>query len=82
MTLGSFPDSCRITKEKSLFKKGSKTNPLNYRSISLLPLVSIAFETVALDQREDFVSLNKILYDIQSSFRKKQFNRYMPFFFE
>ena len=37
--LGSLPDSCKIEKLKALFKKGSKTNPSNYRSISLLPLI-------------------------------------------
>ena len=41
MTLGSFPDACKIAKAKSLFKKGSKTDPSNYRSISLLSLFNI-----------------------------------------
>ena len=56
--------------EKSLFKKGSKTDPSNYRLISLLPLLSKVFERVVLDQTEEFLSLNKILYDYQSGFRK------------
>ena len=30
MTLGSFPDACKIAKVKRLFKKGSKTDPSNY----------------------------------------------------
>ena len=29
LTLGSFPDTCKIAKVKPLFKKGSKTDPLN-----------------------------------------------------
>ena len=53
-----------------LFKKGSKTYPSNYRPISLLPLLSKAFERVVFDQTEEFLSLNKILYDYQSGFRK------------
>ena len=56
--------------EKSLFKKGSKTDPSNYRLISLLPLLSKVFERVVLDQTEEFLSLNKILYDYESGFRK------------
>ena len=42
--LGSFPDACEIAKLKPLVKKGSKTNPSNYRPISLLPLISKVIE--------------------------------------
>ena len=34
-----FPDPCKIAKLITLFKKGSKTDPKNYRPISLLPLL-------------------------------------------
>ena len=44
--------------------------PLNYRPISLLPLLSKVFERVVLDQLKEFLSLNKILCDYQSGFRK------------
>ena len=70
MTLGSFPNACKITKVKPLFKKGSKIDPSNCRPISLLPLLSKVFERVVLDQTEEFLSLIKILYDYQSGFRK------------
>ena len=70
MALGIFPNACKIAKVKPLFKKGSKTDPSNYRPISLLPLLSKVFERVVLDQTEEFLSLNKILYDYQSGFRK------------
>ena len=70
MVLGSFPDACKIAKVKPLFKKVSKTDSSNYRPISLLPLLSKVFEKVVLDQTEEFLSLNKILYDYQSGFRK------------
>ena len=36
----TFPDPCKIAKLKALFKKGSKTDPKNYRPISLLPHLS------------------------------------------
>ena len=68
MALGSFPDACKIAKVKPLFKKSSKTDPSNYRPISLLPLLSKVFERVVLDQTEE--CLNKILYDYQSGFRE------------
>ena len=38
--LASFPDKCKVPKVKSLYKTGLKTNPKNFRLISLLPLVS------------------------------------------
>ena len=38
--LNAFPRSCKIAKFKPLFKKSSKTDPQNYRPISLLPLLS------------------------------------------
>ena len=65
-----FPRCLQHWKGKALFKKGSKTDLLNYRPISVLPLLSNVFERVALDQTEEFLSLNKILYDYQSGFRK------------
>ena len=37
---GRFPDACKIAKLKPLYKKGSKTDPKNYRPTSLLPLMS------------------------------------------
>ena len=36
----SFSGSCKITKLKPLFKKGSKANPSNYRLIPVLVLIS------------------------------------------
>ena len=70
MVLGSFPDAFKIAKVMPLFKKGSKTDPSNYRPISLLPLLSKVFERFVLNQTEEFLSLNKVLYDYQSGFRK------------
>ena len=43
---GRFPDACKIAKLKPLFKKGSKTDPKNYRPISLLPLMSKVLERI------------------------------------
>ena len=57
-----FPLDCKISKLKPLYKKGSKTDPRNYRPVSLLPLVSKVIEI--------FLNKNKILYKYQSGFRK------------
>ena len=70
MALGSFPDACKIAKVKPLFKKSLKTDSSRDRPISLLPLLSKVCERVVLDQTKEFLSLNKILYDYESGFRK------------
>ena len=66
----TLPDVYKIAKVKPLFKKGSKTDPSNYRPISLPPLLPKVFERVVLDQTKEFLSVDKILYDYQSGFRK------------
>ena len=63
--LNSFPRSCKIVKIKPLFKKGSKTDPQNYRPISRLPVLSKIIETVIHDQTQELLSKSKILYRFQ-----------------
>ena len=53
MTLGSFPNACKIAKVKSLFKKGSKTDPSNYRPISLLPLLLKSLKELLLIKQKN-----------------------------
>ena len=65
-----FPDACKIAKLKPLFKKGTKTDPKNYRPISLLPLISIVLERAMHEQTTEFLEKHKILYKFQAGFRK------------
>ena len=58
----TFPDLCGIAKLKALYKKGSKTDPKNYRPISLLPILSKTFEKVIHLQTAAFLYINNILY--------------------
>ena len=48
--LSTVPDECKIAKLKPLYKKGKKTDPKNYRPISLLPIISKILEKVIHDQ--------------------------------
>ena len=68
--LNSLPRSCKIAKVKLLLKKGSKTDPQNYHPISLLPILSKIIKRIILDQTQEFLSKNKILYRFQSGFHK------------
>ena len=68
--LNSFPRSCNIAKVKPLFKKGSKTDPQNYRPLSLLSILSKITERIIHDQTQEFLSKNKILYRFPSGFQK------------
>ena len=51
-------------------KKGTKTDPKNFRLISLLPIVSKIFDKVIHDQTMEYLMNNDILYKYQSGFRK------------
>ena len=68
--LSSFPRSCKIAKVKPRFKKGCKTDPQNYRPISLLPILSKITERIIHYQTQEFLSKNKIPYKFQFAFRK------------
>ena len=69
ISLSSFPKLCKTAKVKPLFKKGHKTDPQNYRPISLLPIISKIIERVVHDQTNMFLTQNKILHKYQSGFR-------------
>ena len=71
ITSEKFPDICDVAKLKSLYKKGSFTEPCNHRPISLLPLISKVTEKVIHDQTSTFLNSKNLLYTYQSGFRKK-----------
>ena len=54
-----------------MFKKGSKTDPKNYRPISLLPLLSNLIEKAIHIQTQQYLDKHGLLYKLQSGFRKK-----------
>ena len=66
---GVFPNACKFAKLKPIFKKGKKTDPSNYRKISLLPSVSKIIERVIHDQINVFLSDKDISYKYQSGFQ-------------
>ena len=63
ITSRTFPDACKVAKLKPFFKKGKKTDPSNYRSMSLLRLFSKVLERVIHDQTNAFLKGNNLLYN-------------------
>ena len=56
-------------KLKPFFKKGKKTDPSNYRPISLLPSFLKIIERVTHDETNAFLLDEDVLYNYQSGFR-------------
>ena len=53
-----------------MYKKGTKTDPKNFRPISLLPNVFKIFEKLIHAQTMEYLTDNNIFYKYQSGFRK------------
>ena len=64
-----FPKNCKIAKIKPIYKKGSKLEAVNYRPISLLPLISKIFEKLMHDQLQMYINKCNLTYKFQSGFR-------------
>ena len=56
---GIFPNACKVAKLKPIFKKGKRVDLSNYRSISLLPMISKIIEKVVHDQTNEFLSATR-----------------------
>ena len=67
---GRYPDACKIAKLRLLFKKGSKTDPKNYRPTFLPPLMSEMLEKIVNEQIMAFLDKHNILYIFQPLFEK------------
>ena len=64
ITSEKFPDPCKVAKLNPLHKKGSLTEPCNYRPISLLPLISKVIGKVIHDQTSTFLNSKKSILRI------------------
>ena len=63
---GGFPDTCKVSKLKPIYKKGKMTDPFNYIPISLPLIISKVIKRIVHDQINKFFSENNILYNFQS----------------
>jgi hypothetical protein len=64
-----YPDPLKSTKVIEIYKKKDKTDPANYRPISLLPIVAKLFDTLINDQMMTHLTNNNIISPTQYAFR-------------
>ena len=67
---GVFPDNLKIAEVIPIFKKGIKTDPSNYRPISLLSALSKIFERHIYKNLIRYITKHQILYNYQYGFRQ------------
>lgn len=68
---GVFPDNLKIAKVTPIFKAGDRSEPGNYRPVSVLPILSKIFERVLYNRLMSFLNSINFLYDKQYGFRPK-----------
>ena len=64
-----YPDALKTTKIIELYKSKNKTLPINYRPISLLPIIAKIFDTIINNQLMKHLTENNILSPTQYAFR-------------
>lgn len=67
---GVVPDAFKISCITPIFKSGDKTDPSNYRPISILPSLNKILERIIYDQILNYLDQHKILNNNQFGFRK------------
>ena len=63
-----FPDRWKFSHVASLFKKGDKCLPSNYRPVALLSNVGKVMEHIVFKRIYNFLNENDLLYKYQSGF--------------
>ena len=67
---GEYPSEMKIARVIALHKKGNKSEPDNYRPISLLSCFNKIFERLLCTQLHSFLEKYKILVEFQFGFRQ------------
>ena len=66
---GHLPSAWKSANITALHNKGVKTDPCNYRPISLLPIISKVMESIIATDIKSFLFSNGLIYDHQFGFR-------------
>ena len=67
---GIFPDDLKMAKITPIYKKGERSDPGNYRPISILPTLSKIIEKHIASQLREFLQSFDLLQKEQSGFRQ------------
>ena len=68
---GRFPDQFKLAKVFPTHKTGSKSDPANYRPISILPTISKIFERHVNKHLMAYLNKYGLIHETQSGFRQK-----------
>ena len=71
LSSGTFPNQLKCAKVFPIFKGGSKSDPSNYRPISILPTISKIFEKHVNKHLMNYLNKYKLIHESQSGFRQK-----------
>ena len=69
---GGVPDDWRTAQVLPIYKKGSRSNPLNYRPVSLTSILSKLMEHIICHNINNYLDSNNILSESQHGFRKNR----------
>lgn len=70
ITTGIFPDEWKLARVSPIYK-GAKSDPNNYRPISILSVISKLIEKIAFNQFYEYLIMYDLLADTQSGFRSR-----------
>ena len=66
---GVVPEDLKTARVVPLYKKNDKTDPGNYRPVSILNIVSKILERLVYNKLQNYLTEKQLLYEFQSGFR-------------
>ena len=72
MASGAVPDDWRTANVTPIYKKGTKSDPGNYRPVSLTSVVCKTMESLIADRIITHIDMNSLLHNSQHGFRKNK----------
>lgn len=69
---GSYPEKWKIAKVVFIYKNSDRTNPKNYRPISLLSILARIFEKLINTRIMDYITKNKLISCYQYAYQKSK----------